>query len=127
MEQEYNYNQIIEYIDATWDENFNAAKEWALNHNTSFEELMDLRDLPKRYFQIGPEYVPSEEHLKNLVRTVRNQYLNSTDYTQLPDSPFSNEEKSQYAEYRQYLRDYTEGESWWSKAPLTFDEWIKTL
>lgn len=69
---DFNYNDIIEYIDATYDENFEEAKHWALEHNTSFEELMDRRDLPKRYFQIGeepiiPEPLPptEEEQRKN--------------------------------------------------------------
>lgn len=124
---DFNYNDIIEYIDATWDENFNAARDWALNHNTSFEEDLSKRDLPKRYFVIGPEYSPSEEELKNKVRNVRNQYLYSTDFTQLPDAPFTAEKKEQYANYREYLRDYTNQENWWLQNPLTFEEWIKTL
>ena len=60
MTQEFNYNDIIEYIDCTYDENFQEAKHWALEHNTSFEELMDRRDLPKRYFQIGEEPIIPE-------------------------------------------------------------------
>lgn len=60
MTQEYDYNQIIEYIDCTYDENFQDAKHWAQEHNTTFEELMDRRDLPKRYFQIGEEPVIPE-------------------------------------------------------------------
>ena len=57
---EFNYNDIIEYIDCTYDENFQDAKHWAQDHNTSFEELMDRRDLPKRYFQIGEEPIIPE-------------------------------------------------------------------
>lgn len=60
MVKEFNYNEIIEYIDATYDENFEDAKHWARNHNTTFEELMDRRDLPKRYFQIGEEPIIPE-------------------------------------------------------------------
>lgn len=57
---EFNYNDIIEYIDCTYDENFQDAKHWAQEHNTTFEELMDRRDLPKRYFQIGEEPIIPE-------------------------------------------------------------------
>ena len=60
MTKEFNYNDIIEYIDATYDENFQNAKHWAQEHNTTFEELMDRRDLPKRYFQIGEELIIPE-------------------------------------------------------------------
>lgn len=129
---EYNYNDIIEYIDGTYDENFNNARNWAYAHNTTFEERLDLRELPKRYFQIGSEYVepvppePTEDDKKYQVRTVRNEWLNKTDFTQLADAPFSVEVKAQYAEYRQYLRDYTNGENWWLENPLSFDEWKET-
>lgn len=66
---------------------------------------------------------PSEDELKAKVRAVRDSYLLATDYTQLPDAPFTSEEKLQYAQYRQYLRDYTEGENWWLSNPKTFEEW----
>ena len=128
MTKEFNYNDIIEYIDATYDENFEDAKHWARNHNTTFEELMDRRDLPKRYFQIGNEpqpYVPTEDEMKENVKMIRNSYLQQTDFTQLSDAPFTVEEKAEYAEYRKYLRDYTEEENWWLQNPKTFEEWKK--
>ena len=69
--------------------------------------------------------VISEETLKNIVRSVRDSYLQETDFTQLPDAPFTTEEKAQYAQYRQYLRDYTEGENWWLENPMDFNSWRK--
>lgn len=48
-----NYNQVIEYIDGTYDPNFQEAQKWAEAHNTTFEEDLTMRDLPKRYFVIG--------------------------------------------------------------------------
>ena len=127
---EFNYNDIIEYIDGTYDENFQEAKHWAYNHNTSYEELIDRREerdgVLYRYWQIGPEpqpYVPTEDELKEQVRAIRNGYLQATDFTQLDDAPFTAEEKQLYGEYRQYLRDYTEGENWWLQNPKTFEEW----
>ena len=128
MAKEFNYNDIIEYIDSTYDENFQDAKHWAKEHNTTFEELMDRRDLPKRYFQIGEEpqpYVPTEDEMKENVKMIRNIYLQQTDFTQLSDAPFTVEEKAEYAEYRKYLRDYTEEENWWLQNPKTFEEWKK--
>lgn len=58
-----NYNDVIEYIDGTYDSNFEAAKKWAEEHGTTFEEDLSKRDLPKRYFVIGaePEPVPEPE------------------------------------------------------------------
>lgn len=41
---EFEYNQMIEYIDGTFDENFNAARQWAQAHNTTFEENIDMRE-----------------------------------------------------------------------------------
>ena len=58
-----NYNDVIEYIDGTYDENFEAAKKWAKEHGTTFEEDLSKRELPKRYFVIGgePEPIPEPE------------------------------------------------------------------
>ena len=130
MAKEFNYNDIIEYIDCTYDPNFQAAQSWAYSHNTSFEELIDRRKqegkILYRYFQIGSEpepYVPTEEELQASVRAIRNSYLQATDFTQLDDTPFTVEEKAEYAQYRQYLRDYTEEENWWLQNPKTFEEW----
>lgn len=75
------------------------------------------------YYKTVKNPEPSEEQLKEAVRAVRNGYLQETDFTQLPDAPFTTEEKSQYAQYREYLRDYTETEDWWLQNPKTFDEW----
>lgn len=73
------------------------------------------------YAPAKPE--PTEDEMKESVRRIRNGYLKDTDFTQLNDAPFTSEEKLQYAQYRQYLRDYTEGENWWLSNPKTFEEW----
>ena len=41
------------------------------------------------------------------IRVQRNGLLTQTDWTQLPDSPFSTEKKTEWATYRQQLRDIT--------------------
>lgn len=119
-----NYGDIIEYIDGTYDENFKQAEIWAKEHNTTFEERLDLRDLPKRYFQIGEEYTPTEDEMKAQVRLVRNSYLSYWDFTQLDDAPFTEDEKVKYREYRQYLRDYTNEDNWWLQNPDDFATWL---
>ena len=119
-----NYGDIIEYLDGTLDKNFNEALKWAQEHNTTFEELMDRRDLPKRYFQIGEEPVPTEDELKERVRLVRNGYLSYWDFTQLDDAPFTEDERAKYREYRQYLRDYTDGDNWWLQNPDDWQTWL---
>ena len=66
---------------------------------------------------------PSIEEMQSNVKRVRNNYLFNTDYTQLGDAPYTEEEKQKYAEYRQYLRDYTKHANWWLEYPKTFNEW----
>lgn len=75
------------------------------------------------YYKVVINQQPTEDELKEQVRAVRNQYLQDTDFTQLSDAPFTAQEKAQYAEYREYLRDYTEELDWWKQNPKTFDEW----
>ena len=132
-----NYGDIIEYIDGTLDKNFNEARKWSQEHNTTFEELIDRRDLPKRYFQIGEEPPappipppeppipePTEYELKARVRAIRTMFLLETDYTRLDDVPLDEIEKQYYREYRQYLRDYTEQENWWLQNPDDYETWL---
>lgn len=124
---DFNYGDIIEYNDGTYDVNFNDAKLWAAEHDTTFEELVNMRNLPKRYFKIGsnqyPKKMEDDEGVMVGVRSVRNDYLAKTDYTQLPDSPFDEETKKKYAEYRVFLRDFTKQDRWWEKEVLEFKDW----
>ena len=53
-----NYGDIIEYIDGTRDLKFEEAQEWCKNNNATFDERLDLRDLPKRFFQINEIILP---------------------------------------------------------------------
>lgn len=82
MSNEYNYNDIIEYEDSTRDLNFEAARDWAFQHNAVFEELIDRREertvdvegesVTKlyRYFQIKEKPQPSQEEIDR-----RNKYI----------------------------------------------------
>lgn len=51
----FNYNQIIEYIDGTYSEEFNEAFLWCKENNATFDELLDLRK------EVKIEYVENEE------------------------------------------------------------------
>lgn len=75
------------------------------------------------YYEVQPIPAPTEDELKAQVRAVRDSYLQHYDFTQLPDAPFTDLEKAQYADYRQYLRDYTTLPNWWLANPQTFEEW----
>lgn len=85
------------------------------------EEVWEYVEKP-----VDPEpepYVPTQEDKENQVRSTRAYYLQQTDYTQLSDAPFTEEEKASYREYRQYLRDFTEQEEWWEMTVPTYEEW----
>jgi hypothetical protein len=47
------------------------------------------------------------QHNEKIVKLVRNQLLNQTDWTQTVDAPLAPEVKQTFAEYRQELRDIT--------------------
>lgn len=158
----FTYNQTIEYIDGTRDLNFEAAQKWAQEHGTSFEEDVAKREpyeqeheetyinpttgadevrlvktpTIKRFWVIGDEpkpYVPTEDELKVQVRTVRDNYMQTTqnridryrNQKELGIETTDTEEVfKQLLEYTQYLRDYPSGENWWVKNPMVFDEYI---
>ena len=70
------------------------------------------------------------EELQAQVRAVRNSYLEKyVDPKQLVmvwDS-LSADDKKLYADYRQYLLDYTEVEEWYLSNPMTLDEWKQSV
>lgn len=82
--------------------------------------------------EVGGEFVLNTdakaiEHKKEAVREVRNGYLQATDIYMIADFPITEEERNQYKAYRQYLRDFTEMESWWEELPLTFEDWQSAI
>lgn len=91
---------------------------------------MTLMDVEQAYNGLWyvEGYAPqeSEEDKKIKVRASRNLYLQQYDFTQLTDAPFTAAEKADYADYRQYLRDYTQTANWWEQNPKTFEEWAAT-
>lgn len=98
-------------------EEYSAVAAWC---NNSGEYHIEEQGV---YYAVVANAEPTEDEMKAAVRVVRNKYLQDTDFTQLNDAPFTSEEKLQYAQYREYLRDYTESADWWLQNPLTFDEW----
>jgi hypothetical protein len=52
-------------------------------------------------------WMDSPEDVKNNIRFNRNKLLADSDWTQLPDSPLSTSVKTEWATYRQALRDLT--------------------
>ena len=89
----------------------------------------------KRFFVIGDEpkpYTPTDDELKAQVRDVRDNYMQTTqnridryrNQKELGIETTDTEEVfKRLLEYTQYLRDYPNGENWWVKNPMVFDEW----
>ena len=53
-----------------------------------------------------------QQGLENAQRTVRDELLKASDWTQMPDSPLSDSKKAEWATYRQQLRDFTTVSDW---------------
>jgi hypothetical protein len=51
---------------------------------------------------VATEHTPD---INPILRNVRDGYLQSSDWTQMPDSPLSSSKKTEWATYRQALRD----------------------
>jgi len=58
--------------------------------------------------------------LSEFNRTARNKLLEASDWTQMNDSPLSNEAKTAWATYRQELRGLTDADAW---PNLSEDDW----
>jgi len=57
---------------------------------------------------VNTEYISFMKQNKwTEIREIRDQLLAETDFTQLPDAPFSDESREAFKEYRQLLRDIT--------------------
>ena len=122
------YAKIIDYKTKEVEVGSGEDEEYyRKNKMTPMDVEQGYNDLwyKKGYAPKKPE--PTEDELKEENKAKRNILLIDTDYTQLPDSPLSEEEKEQYKEYRSYLRDYTKEENWWKESPKSYDEWQKTI
>ena len=81
---------------------------------TAEKPLVKYREINgqiEQYAEIAPiPAVPelTEEQQKMQVRAQRNSLLTLCDWTQLPDAPLTAEQKQEWAEYRQVLRDVPE-------------------
>ena len=95
----------------------------ANNHNKGYE-IKETETALEAWGLTNEEQEQADlENKQKSVRAVRNSYLQATDIYMLVDFPISAEEREEYKEYRQYLRDYTSGDSWWENNPMDFDTW----
>lgn len=103
--------------------------EVGIGTNTEFYRSIGMSEMEVEQAWNGEWYLkgyapekPVEEKEAE-ARAVRNQYLYDTDRYMIVDYPITEEEKAQYIQYREYLRNYTKIERWYEKNPLDFDSW----
>jgi len=108
VEQDSNGNWVEKYVardmfaDTTEeDDDGNVTTTTKAQHETTY--------------QAGLDATTAEGH-----RTTRNKLLADTDWTQMNDSPLSNEDKTSWATYRQELRDLSDLDAW---PNLADDDW----
>ena len=112
-------------------------EETYMNPTTGADEVRLVKTPTlKRFWVIGDEpkpYVPTEDGLKAQVRAVRDKYMQTTqnridryrNQKELGIETTDTEEVfKRLLEYTQYLRDYPNGENWWSENPMIFDAWV---
>lgn len=58
----------------------------------------------RNLWDFDADNIPNENKLR-LIRQYRNDLLTRCDWTQLPDAPLTDTERSAWADYRQALRD----------------------
>lgn len=97
-------------------ENYTAGAIWCNANNCTIDSNWIIKAVP----------VPSKEELQDQVRSVRNELLKATDIYMLSDYSLDNDEKENYKNYRQYLRDYPTLKNWYKENPLNFEEWKKS-
>lgn len=78
------------------------------------QELEDWKEVDRLATETASEK-KSAQH-----RFTRDTLLSQTDWTQMNDSPLSNEDKTAWATYRQELRDITSHSNW---PDLSDDDW----
>jgi len=89
-------------------EDYQPVETW----DTDVDKI-ELRQLPNIEIAEGTHISElTEEKIKEKIlakiRTKRNELLQGTDFTQIPDAPLTSEQREAYRVYRQALRDLPE-------------------
>lgn len=100
-------------------------------NDTTFAKSNGFKDMDiekaynGKYYLIGYAPKKPEALLADEIRKLRDSYLQKTDFTQISDTPFSDNEKLLYIEYRQYLRNLPQSSEFPYISVMTFEEWHK--
>ena len=95
--------------------NFDEANETELNAFVSFAAnyYTNLKiQRTENFYDAIIEKVADVSYMKYQLLEMREKQLKETDYLVLPDYPLSDEEKQQWTEYRQQLRDMPAQQAW---------------
>jgi hypothetical protein len=103
VEQDANGNWVEKYVarDMFADTTEDGVTTTKAEHEAAYQATLDA--------------TTAENH-----RAARNKLLSDTDWTQINDSPLSNEDKTAWATYRQELRGITDLDAW---PNLADDDW----
>lgn len=86
-----------------------SPEDYLHNKFYSFKDICfkDKEPKPNQFYEYGQEceLIFNQEMFIQSVRRKRNSLLGASDWTQLPDAPLTDEQKQQWIEYRQALRD----------------------
>lgn len=135
---DFNYGDVIEYIDCTYDENFEEAKSWAKANDATLEELVERRKSQDgklhRFFYLKKREIiePSIEDKEVVARLLRNELLNGIEWRvnrykdQKELGIKTDDDEETYMDilaYMQYLRDIPSDSDFPNIKIKTFDEW----
>lgn len=80
----FNYNDIIEYEDCTWDENFNEALQWCRDNNAELVEDIERRKEVEYEVEEEQEVIENEEYVKKTVKVTKTKLMR---YFQIVENP----------------------------------------
>ena len=96
---------VAQDANGNWVENYVARDMFS--DTTDDEGVTTTKAEHEAAYQAGLDAKTAEGH-----RTTRNKLLADSDWTQMNDSPLTNEAKTAWATYRQELRDVTDLDAW---------------
>ena len=103
---------VVQDANGNWVENYVARDMFA---DTTEDGVTTTKAEHEAAYQAKLDAATAEGH-----RVTRNKLLADSDWTQMNDSPLSNEDKTAWATYRQELRDMSDLASW---PNIADDDW----
>ena len=95
---------VVQDANGNWVENYVARDMF---QDTTEDGVTTTKAEHEAAYQAGLDAKTAEGH-----RTTRNKLLADSDWTQMNDSPLTNEVKTAWATYRQELRDLSDLDAW---------------